>query len=68
MGGNTVKVLPGDRRLTIVGVSGNSRSSANFNVKLLAGRTYKIQAQNWMFPMSGFKVVDQTTKTEITSQ
>jgi hypothetical protein len=61
-GGNTVKVAPGERALSITRQSGNSMARWNVKYTFQAGRVYTIGPDNWIAG-SNIKLTDQTTKT-----
>jgi hypothetical protein len=67
MGGNTVRVAPGDRRLRLMANGTHRHVLHHTNVTLLAGRTYIIKPADWILPLADFIIVDQTSNSPITT-
>lgn len=57
-----VKLVPGRRRITVVGAAGNTQARWTFVHDFVAGHRYAISAGD-AFTQAGLKLTDQTTHT-----
>jgi hypothetical protein len=57
-----VKVLPGQRQLTVTGAAGNGRATWRFAYDFVAGHRYTLSASSAV-TQGGLKITDKTTNT-----